>query len=156
MKANKRGAPPIWNKAIEDKLIDLISNSDKGLRRLRKENPDLPSVQTIFKEIENNEDFAKRYARAKEIQAEFLADQIIEIADGSTNDEEVDLVTGLPRTNYENIQRSRLRVDARKWIASKLYPKIYGDKLESTVNQKSKITIEGATTEEIDELLGNE
>ena len=153
----KKGRPKVWNEKIEAKFLVLISTTDKGIHRLYRENDWLPSATTIFKELYENKAFAERYARAREAQAEFLADQILEIADDSSKDEEeVTITEGVTatRTNYENIQRSRLRVDARKWKASKLYPKVYGEKLDTNVNQNSKIIIEGKTTEELDDLLG--
>lgn len=71
--------------------------------------------------------FAEQYARAREAQAEFYASEIIDIADDATQDE---LFTdeGKRVCNAEFVQRSKLRVDARKWIASKLLPKKYGEK----------------------------
>jgi hypothetical protein len=72
--------------------------------------------------------FLDHYARAREVQADSLADDIISIAD----DSQYDTITedGKTVTNIEHIQRDRLRVDARKWLAGKLRPKKYGDKLE--------------------------
>jgi Bacteriophage Sf6, terminase small subunit-like len=37
----------------------------------------------------------------------------------------------------EHVQRSRLRVEARKWLLSKALPKVYGDKLDlnTTITQ---------------------
>lgn len=73
-----------------------------------------------------------QYARAKEESADSLADEILDIADNATNDwmkrnhgeDDPGWVA-----NGENIQRSRVRIDTRKWIASKLKPKKYGDKM---------------------------
>ena len=72
--------------------------------------------------------FAEQYAIAREAQAEVYADEIIDIADDVTQDE---LFTdeGKRVANNEFIQRSRLRVDARKWVAAKLLPKKYGEKI---------------------------
>ena len=68
---------------------------------------------------------------------------IRDIADDGSNDymEKLDKdgeVIGYS-INGENIQRSRLRVDSRKWLASKLLPKKYGDKLD--VNQSGNVTV---------------
>lgn len=66
-----------------------------------------------------NDVFREQYARAREAQAEFYADELIDIADDSgTASKPVD------------VNRSRLRVDARKWVAAKLLPRKYGDKME--------------------------
>ena len=71
--------------------------------------------------------FLDHYARAREVQADALADEIISIADDSQFDSFVD---GERKTvvNMEHIQRDRLRVDARKWLAGKLRPEKYGDR----------------------------
>lgn len=87
----------------------------------------MPSVQTVFSWMRKHPEFLEQYARAKEESADALADEILDIADDSTNDT-VETEDGV-RVNHENIQRARLRVDTRKWIASKLKPKKYGDKL---------------------------
>jgi hypothetical protein len=80
------------------------------LTRMCKE-PDMPNVVTVYRWMAKHEEFCKLYARAREDQADTMADQIIDIADE----------TGDPHDK-------RVRVDARKWIAAKLKPKRYGDK----------------------------
>jgi len=83
------------------------------------------------------------YARAREAQAEVLADEIVEIADDSSEDfifaegEDQDGKGAKKYVNKEYVKRSALRVDARKWVAAKLLPKKYGDltRHEVTVNK---------------------
>ena len=92
-------------------------------------------------------DYAALYARAREQQAHALAEQAIEIADGEDGltalyvevaDKAMDVaVTDAQRkaaaalhTNI--IQRDRMRLDARKWLTSKIAPKLYGEKLDLT------------------------
>jgi hypothetical protein len=77
-----------------------------------------------------------------------LAEEIITIADDSSGDVIVD-DDGNEQTNHERVARSRLRVDARKWYASKLAPKRYGDK----VTHEQNITITDLTDEELDRKL---
>lgn len=79
--------------------------------------------------------FAAKYARAREIGYERLADEILEIADDGTNDTRTD-DEGNVMTDYDVIQRSKLRVDARKWILSKMLPKVFGDKVDVTSGGK--------------------
>lgn len=82
--------------------------------------------------LDNREGFAAQYARARELQMEAFEDELNEIADDGRNDwmtvtrrdgSEIEVA------NNEVLQRSRLRVDTRKWIMSKILPKRYGDKL---------------------------
>lgn len=61
-----------------------------------------------------------------------MAEEILEIADNGENDTYID-EHGNKRTDHDVVARSRLRVDARKWLASKMAPKRYGDKVETTV-----------------------
>lgn len=92
----------------------------------------MPSCASVFLWLQKHPEFSEQYTRAREAQADTLADEILEISDDARNDwmernrgeDDKGWVA-----NGEHIQRSRLRVDTRKWIASKLKPKKYGDKL---------------------------
>ena len=66
--------------------------------------------------IDNVDGFSARYARAREIQADVLAEDTVEIAD-----------------TEEDPQKARVRIDARKWFASKVAPKKYGDRIQQDV-----------------------
>lgn len=120
--------PYPYSEEIGNEICDIIATSNKSLSTIIAENPTFPKMTTIFKWLNTSEEFAKNYARAKENQAEYLAEEILRIADDSSNDT-VDGEFG-PMEHKEWINRSRLRVDARKWIASKLKPKKFGDRLE--------------------------
>lgn len=94
----------------------------------------MPSVQTVFSWMRRFPKFLEQYARAKEESADALADEMLEIADNATNDwmqrhgkDDAGWVA-----NGEHIQRSRVRIDTRKWLASKLKPKKYGDRVDLT------------------------
>ena len=73
-----------------------------------------------------------RYTRAREAQADKFFREIIEIADDASGDY-VTTGDGMTIVDHENIQRSRLRVDARKWAAARLAPKKYGDHISHDV-----------------------
>jgi hypothetical protein len=77
--------------------------------------------------LQDDEDFRKKYALSRQQQAEVLAQQLIEIADDGSNDT-YKTEDGQTVVNHDHINRSRLRIDVRKWIASKLLPKVYGEK----------------------------
>ena len=72
-----------------------------------------------------------QYARAREALAEHWADEILEIADDATNDwmgrQRRDGVTEIV-LNRDHVERSKQRIDARKWLLSKALPKVYGDR----------------------------
>jgi hypothetical protein len=69
----------------------------------------------------------KQYARARLLRADKLVEEIMTIADDGRNDTYID-DNGNKKTDWDVVARSKLRVDARKWFASKLAPKIYGDR----------------------------
>lgn len=99
---------------------------------------DMPAASTVFRWLTLYPEFSEQYAHAREAQSEALFDDILEIADDARNDwmeihGEDDLGW---RANGENIQRSKLRVEARKWMASKLMPKKYGDKVTTELTGK--------------------
>lgn len=74
-------------------------------------------------------EYAEHYARAREARADFLAEEILAIADDGSDDSYTD-ANGTKRTDHDAVTRAKLRVDTRKWIASKLWPTKYGDKLD--------------------------
>lgn len=84
---------------------------------------------TIFDWLDRHEEFAKRYARAKEAAADFIVEEMLEIADDARNDF-VENDKGHITLDTEAVMRSRLRIDTRKWLAAKLRPKRYGDALD--------------------------
>lgn len=100
---------------------------------------DMPAIATVYLWLGKHPEFMEQYTRAREDQADTLADEIIDIADDATQD--TIKVDGVERPNSEWINRSRLRVDARKWVASKLKPKKYGDKTDHNVAVAGKLEI---------------
>lgn len=93
---------------------------------------DMPSKPTVLDWLFVDKEFSTQYARAREQQAEHYLDEIIAISDDVSLDTLVD-GEGNERTNNEAIQRSKLKVDTRKWVMSKLAPKKYGDKITQEV-----------------------
>lgn len=125
--------PKTPNRAqIQDAIIERMIEGE-SLRSICRD-PDMPSASTIFRWLDEEGDEAKafreQYARATHARADALFDDILEIADDSRNDYveklRADGQTDVAFDN-EHVQRSRLRVDARKWAASKLNPRKYGD-----------------------------
>lgn len=98
----------------------------------------MPSLQTIFNWFRTKQGFVEQYTRAKEESADALADEIMDISDDGHNDWMSVWYgeTEVRKVDNEAVQRSKLRVDTRKWIASKLKPKKYGDKIDMTTNGK--------------------
>lgn len=120
-----------------DELVDKICDALADARSLRSIclDPDMPSQSTVFRWLADDRyvDFRERYARAREAQADALFDEMLDIADDGSNDfMERKRADGSTHEafNREAVERSKLRVEARKWMAGKLRPKVYGDKLD--------------------------
>jgi hypothetical protein len=127
------GRPSKYSQDIADEICDLISSTSHGLQKICDSDDKFPSAKTVYAWLREHEDFRNNYARARECQADLLADEIIHIADTFVvGQKTVSKATGLEITEGDTVDRSRLMVDARKWKASKLAPKKYGDKLDVT------------------------
>jgi hypothetical protein len=92
----------------------------------------MPNRATVFRWLASNAEYRDQYARARESQADAIFDEILHIADTpQTGQKTVSKATGLEITEADMIEHRRLQVDARKWIAGKLAPKKYGDKIQA-------------------------
>ena len=120
--------------SFTQEMADIICERIAKGESLRKIclDKDTPSHTTILKWLREIDGFASQYARAREDQAEFYLDEIIAISDESSQDK-IANEDGTERTDSEAIQRSKLRVDTRKWAMAKLAPKKYGDKITQEV-----------------------
>jgi len=105
-----------------DLLCSTIAQSTQSLAsivtRLQAQHTDFPSIASIYRLLRDNEAFSDQYACAKSDQADLMADQILEISDDDSGDDQ----------GNTSVQRAKLKVEARKWLASKLKSKVYGDK----------------------------
>ncbi len=128
-KPRKKGRPSLYTDALAAKICRRLAEGE-SLRAICADKA-VPAISTVMGWLfdGNHNEFSEQYARAREAQAEIRADEIVDIADDDSNDFTADK-DGKLVANSEHIQRSRLRVDARKWIAAKLLPKRYGDKLD--------------------------
>ncbi len=133
------GRPSEYTQETADAICALLAEG-KSLRSICKAES-MPSVRTVFTWMRTYPEFLQQYARAKEESADALAEEILDIAD----DRERDYIeTEDGRSfNSEHVQRSRLRVDTRKWIASKLKPKKYGEKVELSGDPASPVAVVG-------------
>lgn len=127
------GRPTIYTDELAEKICLAIATHGNGLKTICKDNPEFPCARTIFRWRFQNAKFCHLYNKAKLYQAEILADEIVDIADEISHDV-VYTKDGTPQCNTEYVNRSRLRIDARKWKASKLEPQRYGDRQEISSN----------------------
>jgi hypothetical protein len=122
VEARGRGRPSTYSLELAAEICAWIA-SGQSLKSFCKQ-PDAPSLSTVYQWRAAHKEFADLYAHAREDQAEALADEMLDIADDSTLD---------PNDR-------RIRIDARKWIASKLKPRTYGDRVQTEVG--GQLTLE--------------
>lgn len=93
---------------------------------------DMPSKTTVFRWLEREEPFRDQYARAREAQFDFIAEEIVRISDDASGDFFIEDRDGksVVVPDHARVQRDRLRVDSRKWLLSKIAPRKYGDKVD--------------------------
>jgi hypothetical protein len=115
----------------------------------------MPSKTTVMRWLAAHAEFRDQYAGAREAQADYYAEEIVEISDDGTNDwmerkrgdgetEEVE--------NKEVLNRSRLRVDTRKWLMARMAPKKYGDRITQELTGKDGGPIETANHSDEDRI----
>jgi hypothetical protein len=143
-----------YSDALAEKICDLLADG-LSLREICRQE-DMPNKSNVLRWLKNNETFRDQYARAREDQADAFADEIIEIADDASNDwmERNDDDNEGWQANHDHINRSRLRIDSRKWAASKLAPKKYGDKVENTVKADVNLNVSNARDEIASRIAG--
>ena len=96
---------------------------------------DTPSEAAFYKWLNDDEDGAKveRYTRAREARADYIFEDMLDIADDASNDYMMRQNrdgTESEVLDSEHVQRSRLRIDTRKWMLGRMSPTKYGDKLD--------------------------
>lgn len=134
--------PSKYTDALAREICDRLAIGET-IRSICKDDH-IPDLSNVMRWLGSNKSFREQYARAREEQADYLAQQIIDISDDSRNDTQQD-ADGNVIVNHDHIARARLRVDARKWYAGKVSPKKYGDKIEhsgtlATVDVASSLT----------------
>lgn len=111
----------------------LLSIEEGNSLRTTLKREGMPTSTTFYEWIDSDKEKALHYARACEKRADSIFEEILEIADESSNDIlSFEIGEGIisEKVDHENIQRSRLRVDARKWMLGKMNPKKYGEKIQ--------------------------
>ena len=110
VKAKKTGRPSNYTPEIANEICELLAEGNSLVRICKL--PHMPNSRTVFEWLARpeHEAFALNYTRARAQMTHHLAEQCLEIADLS-----------------KDPAKARLQVDARKWFASKMLPKVYGD-----------------------------
>lgn len=103
--------PKSCNPRIEAVLFGRLAQG-RSLRKICARRY-MPNKSTILDWISTDKRLADQYARARELQAEALAEEIVDLSDKATD--------------RDSAACAKVQVDARKWIAAKLLPKKYGE-----------------------------
>lgn len=126
------GRPSLYSQEIAERICTEIATHAEGLESICNRNADFPEPATIYLWRIRHSGFSEMYARAREHQAQLLADQIFTIADTTEPGEVVTTYSDgkKEKRRSDNTERTKIRIDARKFLAMKLLPRIYGDKLD--------------------------
>jgi len=129
------GRPTIYTNELANRICELVATHTDGLPKLCAAYDWMPGEETIRIWRFRNLEFAGKYAQAKRFQAELMAEQVKEIASEKSYYIDED---GNQRIDAGFIASQRLQADTVKWLASKLAPKIYGERqtIEQTVTVK--------------------
>ena len=114
-----------YNADIAARLCERIATTPQSMLQIC-EAPDMPGIATVFRWLRDHPDFREMYVIAKQEQVEILMDECFQIVDDTSNDLIV-TADGRKIPNPVAVQRAKLRVNYRKWIASKLLPRKYGN-----------------------------
>lgn len=113
-----KGRPSKYSTELGVAICNYVASSTDGMRKMCRNNENFPCADTLMQWRLNYPDFSARYAQSKLIQADLFAEEIIDIIDDC-------------ETISDNIMKARAQVDTRKWLASKLLPKAYGEKVQN-------------------------
>jgi len=139
------GRPSVFSQEIANSILERIADGE-SLRSICCDEG-MPNKATVFRWLVDPQhvDFATKYTLAREVQADSLVDEMTDIADDGTNDwmekksNDGDVIGW--QENGEALRRSALRISARQWIAAKLRPKKYGDKVSLAGHDGGALTV---------------
>jgi hypothetical protein len=120
------GRPSTFTKGLATKICAEIARG-KSLRSICAQ-PEMPHIATVLRWRDARPDFCEQYARARQDRVDYWSEEINDIADDGSNDW-MEAEYG-PQINHEHVTRSKLRVDTRRWLMSKMDPGKYGDKTQ--------------------------
>jgi hypothetical protein len=112
------GRPSLYSDELAAEICERLA-AGESLNAICRDKR-MPSRKVVHEWIADDRNgFRYKYARAREMQVEHYADEIIDIADAVAGE-----------TESAVVQAAKLAIDTRKWIAAKRLPKKYGDKVQ--------------------------
>ena len=150
------GRPTDYTPELTDIICERLA-SGESMRSISRDEG-MPVMSTLFLWLRKHDEFSEQYAKAKEESADALVEDMLDIADNQVsqplivNGEPVEVDGKVIETrDGPAVQHAKLRVDTRKWAASKLKPKKYGDRIETVHSGNIRLT--DLTEEELDRQL---
>jgi hypothetical protein len=130
---NKGGRPTLYSLEIALEICDRIADGESLVKICS--DAKMPKKTAVYEWLLRHKEFADIYARAREDQADTLADEIHAISDELPQQ----IVDDKGKTRYDSayVQWQKNRVDARKWVAAKLKPKKYSDRIAHVGDNES-------------------
>jgi hypothetical protein len=152
-KSRGRGRPSKYCQKLAEEICERLAGGE-SLRSICRDDY-MPDERAVRLWAVNNGAFSPQYVRAREIAFLRMADEILDIADDGSNDyleRQRDDGTKYTVIDHENIHRSRLRVDTRKWILAKMLPKVFGERVTNAITgaDGGPVQIEDNTPNPID------
>lgn len=147
------GRPTDYSLELADKICERLA-SGESMRAISRDDS-MPAMSTLFKWLREHSQFSEQYAIAKDECADNLVEEMLDIADNQV--EQPLLVDGVPMQidgkpvlvkDAVSVNHARLRVDTRKWYASKLKPKKYGERMHT--EHSGVVGLTDMTEEEVD------
>jgi hypothetical protein len=133
-RASRKGRPTKYDDDIARRICELVAGTTLTLHQIARE-LGLGHGGVILAWAHRHQDFGQQYARAREHQMQLRADELLEIADDTSNDwMEIETESGqVVRTlNHEHVKRSEVRIKTRMWLMQRYAPKVFGERLTLT------------------------
>ena len=127
---------PVWDDAVAAEIIEAVARVPRSIGWLCAANPHWPCSVTIWHWRNSRPEFRNAFDAARRQLAHELAFQTVEIADDASGDvKEIERKDGSSFTilDQEFVARSKLKTEVRRWLAAKLAPEVYGDRIDANI-----------------------
>jgi hypothetical protein len=135
----KIGRPFAITDAVAQEILERLGEGESLLKICRDDH--MPSMTTVYRHSESHVAFREKLTRARQLQGHYLFDKMREVAEDDSGDVFYDNKTGDPHIDHARLNRHRLIVDTYKFAASKLWPRIYGDRPEPEASESQTLSI---------------
>jgi hypothetical protein len=122
----RKGRPSNYSQAIAQKILELYvaGSTLTAICAI----PGMPKASTLYRWLAETPDFKDAYLRARETKADLFVDELVSLSDEAQG------------MGVEGVAAMRLRIETRKWVASKFFPRTYADRLEHQVGGTGPLT----------------